>query len=133
VNKVNIGTVENPKMASIGDYWDEKTVESITELLREYNDLFPTTFTEMKGIAGELGEMKIPLRAEARPIRQRPYRLNPIYKQKVKAEIDRMLEARNHRTSGRIRMDKPNGSSGEKTRRDKDMHRLEEVERCMPT
>jgi hypothetical protein len=70
VKKVNIGTVENPKMASIGDYWDEQTVESITELLCEYNDLFPTMFTEMKGIAGELGEMKIPLRAEARPIRQ---------------------------------------------------------------
>jgi hypothetical protein len=47
----------------------------------------------MKGIAGEVGEMKIPLRAKARPIRQRPYRLNPIYKQKVKYEIDRMLEA----------------------------------------
>ena len=24
VKKFNIGTVENPKMASIGDYWDEK-------------------------------------------------------------------------------------------------------------
>jgi hypothetical protein len=47
-----------------------KQVESITELLCEYNDLFPTTFTEMKGIVGELGEMKIPLRAEVRPIRQ---------------------------------------------------------------
>jgi hypothetical protein len=30
VNKVSIGTNEQPKMASIGDYWDEKTVESIT-------------------------------------------------------------------------------------------------------
>jgi hypothetical protein len=57
VKKFNIGRVENPKMASIGDYWDEKTIESITELLREYNDLFSTTFTEMKGIVGELGEM----------------------------------------------------------------------------
>jgi predicted RNA-binding protein YlxR (DUF448 family) len=47
----------------------------------------------MKGIAGELGEMKTPLRTEVRPIRQRPYRLNPIYKHKVKDEIDRMLEA----------------------------------------
>jgi hypothetical protein len=80
-------------MVSIGDYWDEQTMESITELLHEYNDLFPTTFTEMKGIEGELGEMKIPLRAEERPIRHRPYRLNPIYNQKVKAEIDKMLEA----------------------------------------
>jgi hypothetical protein len=45
IKKFNIRTVENPKMANIGDYWDEKIVESITELLREYNDLFPTTFT----------------------------------------------------------------------------------------
>ena len=92
VNKVNIGTVENPKMASIGDYWDEQTVESITELLRKYIDLFPTTFKKMKGIAGELGEMKIPIRPESRAIIKQPYRLNLIYKQKVKTEIDRMLE-----------------------------------------
>ena len=45
VKKVNIDTVEHPKMANIGDYWDEKTMESITKLLREYNDLFPTKFT----------------------------------------------------------------------------------------
>ena len=70
VKKVNIGTTEHPKMANIGDYWDEPTVERITELLRKYNDLFPTKFTEMNGIEGELGEMKIPLRPEARPIRQ---------------------------------------------------------------
>ena len=47
----------------------------------------------MKGIVGELGKMKIPLKPEARPIRKTPYRLNPVYKQKVKEEIDKMLEA----------------------------------------
>jgi hypothetical protein len=62
VNKVNIRTIEIPKIAIIGDYWDEKTIEIITKLLREYNEMFTTTFTEMKGIEGELGEMKIPLR-----------------------------------------------------------------------
>jgi hypothetical protein len=30
VKKVNIRTTEKPKMANIGDYWDEQTVESIT-------------------------------------------------------------------------------------------------------
>jgi hypothetical protein len=85
--KSTLGHERNPKMASIGDYWDEKTLERITELLHEYNDLFPTTFTEMKGIAGELGEMKIPLKPEARPVRQRPYRLNPVYKKKVKEKL----------------------------------------------
>jgi hypothetical protein len=37
--------------------------------------------------------VKIHLKPEARPIRKRTYRLNPVYKQKVKEEIDRMLEA----------------------------------------
>jgi CTP:phosphocholine cytidylyltransferase-like protein len=55
VNKFNIGTTENPKMSNIGDYWDEQTVKKIIELLREYSDLFPTTFIEMKRIGGEIG------------------------------------------------------------------------------
>jgi len=70
IKKANIGTTEQPKMASIGDYWDKQMLESITELLREYNKIFPTTFIEMKGIVGELGEIKIPLKPEERPIKQ---------------------------------------------------------------
>jgi hypothetical protein len=61
VKKVNIGIEENPKIASIGDYWDNQTVERITKLLREYSDLFLATFSEMKGVAVEFGEMKISL------------------------------------------------------------------------
>jgi hypothetical protein len=94
IKKVNIGTKENPKIASIGDYWDNETMEKITKLMREYSDLFPTTISDMKGVVRELGEMKIPIRPEARPVRQRPYRLNLIYKHKVKAELDIMLELR---------------------------------------
>jgi hypothetical protein len=47
----------------------------------------------MKGIKGPMGEMKIPLKLDARPVNQIPYRLNPKYKQKVKIELDKMLEA----------------------------------------
>ena len=47
----------------------------------------------MKGIKGPMGEMNVPLRSDARPINQRPYRLNPKYKKKVKIELDIMLEA----------------------------------------
>jgi hypothetical protein len=93
IKKVNIRTGEKPKIANIGDYWDSETMEKIIELLREYSDLFPTTFSYMKGVVGELGEMMIPLRPKARPVRQTPYRLNPIYKQKVKTKIDTMLES----------------------------------------
>jgi hypothetical protein len=46
----------------------------------------------MKGIKWPMGEMNIPLKPNARPFKQRPYRLNPKYKEKVKIELDRMLE-----------------------------------------
>jgi hypothetical protein len=92
IKKVNIGILENPKFVQICDYWNDETVEKVAELLREYHDLFPTTFSKMKGIAGDLGEMNIPLKLGAKPIRQRPYRLNPSYKGKVKTKIDKMLD-----------------------------------------
>jgi hypothetical protein len=47
----------------------------------------------MKGIKGPMGEMRIPLKPYARPVKHRTYRLNPKYKEKVKIELDRMLEA----------------------------------------
>jgi hypothetical protein len=47
----------------------------------------------MKGIKGPMGEMKVPLKPDARPVKMRPYRLNPKYKEKVRIELDRMLEA----------------------------------------
>jgi hypothetical protein len=47
----------------------------------------------MKGIKGCMGEMRIPLKTYARPFKQRPYILNPKYKEKVKIKLDRMLEA----------------------------------------
>jgi hypothetical protein len=79
-------------MENVGNYWDDSTLSKITELLHEYQDLFPTKFTDMKGIKGPMGEMKIPLRLDARPIKHRPYRMNPKYKQKFRIELDRMLE-----------------------------------------
>ena len=35
--------------------------------------------------------MKITLKPDAKPFKQRPYRLNPKYKEKVRLELDKML------------------------------------------
>jgi hypothetical protein len=48
IKKIDIGTEQTPKLANVGDYWDTATIDKITELLREYQDLFPTKFTDMK-------------------------------------------------------------------------------------
>ena len=90
--KVNIGSEDSPKFANIGDYWDEEIVAKITDLLHEFQDLFPMNFKEMKGIVGYLGKMKMPLKPNARSVKQHPYRLNMHYKEKVKEKLDRMLE-----------------------------------------
>ena len=70
VKKVNIGSPENPKFANIGDYWDDETMGNITDLLHEFQDLFPTKFSKMKGIFRDLGKMKIPLRPDTKLVKQ---------------------------------------------------------------
>jgi hypothetical protein len=69
IKKVNIGIEQTPKLANVGDYWDASTIDKITELLHEYQDLFPTKFTDMKGIKGNMGEMRIPLKPDANPVK----------------------------------------------------------------
>ena len=73
---------------------DDEMVSKITDILHEFQDLFPTNFSEMKGIVDDMGEMKIPLKLDAKPVKIRPYRLNQRYKEKVKVELDCMLDVR---------------------------------------
>lgn len=80
-------------MVPLGDYWDEETTKEIFYLLQEYQDLFPASVAEVKGIKRDIGEMKMFLRPDAHPVKYIPYRLNPRVKEKVKKEIDKMLEA----------------------------------------
>ena len=89
--QVNIGTEAEPKFTKIGDYQDDAIVDKVAELLREYQDLFPTKFIDLKGIIGDLGMMKITFKPDAKPVQQRPHRLNPKYKEKVCLELDKML------------------------------------------
>jgi len=70
--QVNIGKKEDPKYATLGDYWDDATVDKVVELLHEYQHLFPTKITELKGILSELGMMKITLKPDVKPFKQRP-------------------------------------------------------------
>ena len=75
--QVNIGTEAEPKFTKIGDYWDDMKVDKVVEFLLEYQELFPTNFTDLKGIIGDLGMMKNTLKTNTKPVKQRPYHLNP--------------------------------------------------------
>jgi len=43
--KHNIGTEEAPNMAIIEDYWDKKIVTELVYLLKEYEYMFPWSFS----------------------------------------------------------------------------------------
>ena len=46
---------------------------------------------DLKGIIGDLGVMKITLNLDVKLVKQRPYHLNPKYKEKVCLKLDKML------------------------------------------
>jgi len=46
----------------------------------------------MKGIIKELGAMNIPFKWEVRPIKKGSYRLNIKYKERVKYQLDQLLQ-----------------------------------------
>jgi len=69
--QVNIGIEVEPKFAKIRDYWDDSTVDKVAEFLHEYQDLFPTKFSNLKGIIGDLGVKKITLKLDMKHIKKR--------------------------------------------------------------
>ena len=56
IKKSNIGSAKNPKFANIGYYWDDETMGKIVDLLNKFQNLFPTKYSEMKGIIEDLRE-----------------------------------------------------------------------------
>ena len=56
-------------MDMVGDYSDKKTSQEIQSLLQEYEGLLPKTFSDLKGIKGVMGEMKIELKPRSKLVR----------------------------------------------------------------
>jgi hypothetical protein len=59
-------------------------MNEVHSLFHKYEDFFPKTFSKLKCIKGAMGEMKIELKPDSRPVKHGPYRLNPRIKEKVK-------------------------------------------------
>jgi hypothetical protein len=66
----------------VEEYWNDMTVSEVVALLIQYLDLFPYILKELKGLEGKLEEIKIELKPYAKPIKNRPYHLNPRVKHK---------------------------------------------------
>ena len=71
---------------------DEENVSIYT--LKEYKDVFAWSYKDLKGVDPQVCQHTIPLKANAKPRKQRPYTYNETFAKKIKEEIDKILEAR---------------------------------------
>ena len=62
-------------------------------LLKEFQDVFARDYKDLKVLIHEMGEMKIDIKPDVRPVNKRPYKLALKYKEIVKKDIDNMLAA----------------------------------------
>ena len=67
--------------------------QPIVNLLKEFQDFFARDYKYLKGLVHEMGEMKIDIKPDARPVKKRPYNLAHKYKESVKKKIDNILAA----------------------------------------
>ena len=90
---VNIGTTSEPRLLSIAKELAPNQKQAMIALLTEYKDVFAWSHEDMKGLDPKFYQHKINLAADAKPVQQRRYRMNPNYAAQVKEEIDKLLKA----------------------------------------
>ncbi|KAL3701280.1 hypothetical protein R1sor_019302 [Riccia sorocarpa] len=91
--EINIGTEEDPKIIKVGNHLSEVQKKGLIKLLTDYKRVFAWTYEDMKGIPLEICQHKIKLLPSAKPLVQRPYRMNPNYAETIRKEIEKLREA----------------------------------------
>ena len=52
--QVDISNDDRPKMAKIGDYWNEEQTTKAVNLLKEFQDVFARDYTDLKVLVHEM-------------------------------------------------------------------------------
>ena len=87
IKEVDISNDDRPTMENIREYWTKQQTTDITSLLKEYKYMFARDYKYLKGLVKEIGEMKIDINSNAKPVKKSSYKLTHKYKEIVKKEI----------------------------------------------
>ena len=79
-------------MVYIGAQLNQEQVGKIKRLLMKYHDVLAWDYTDLKGIPPHITQHTIPLAEGDRPKACRTYPMNPKYAEKVKEELNKLLE-----------------------------------------
>ena len=65
----------------------------LLKTLSKYRDVFAWTYKDLKGVDPTICQHTIPMQLEAKPVKLRPYTYNETFANKIKAELDKLIEA----------------------------------------
>jgi hypothetical protein len=89
---MNLGTENDPKNIRVYSGLTTELFKEWLQVFKDTQDVFAWTYKDLKGVPPEICQHQIVLETNAKPIRQRQYRMNPKYSLMVKEEIDKLLE-----------------------------------------
>ncbi len=88
-----MGTSEKPHIVLINVAWPEQFHAKVKQLLIEFKDVFAWSYQELKRIPRSICRHKIELTIDAHPSKQWPYWMNLNYAQKIRKDLDKLLDA----------------------------------------
>ena len=87
---------EEPRLTWIATDLSQEEEELLISTLKKYKDVFAWSYKDLKGVDPAICQHTIPMREDAKPSKQRPYTYNENFANKIKEEIDKLLDARIH-------------------------------------
>ncbi|RDX89184.1 Retrovirus-related Pol polyprotein, partial [Mucuna pruriens] len=90
---INLNEGEEVKEIRVGKLMLPHVKQGLTELLREYADIFAWSYRDMPGLDTTIVEHKLPLNPDAIPIRQQLRRMKPEVDLKIKEEVEKQWNA----------------------------------------
>jgi hypothetical protein len=93
LEKVDIGDGVVPRPTYVSVRLNTSQNQEIIELLKAYTCCFAWDYTKMPGLSRELVEHRLPIKASFRPYKQGAWNFKPEIIERVKEEVDRLLQA----------------------------------------
>ena len=90
---VNLGTDDEKKEVKIGASLDSSMKNEITDLLKEYADIFAWSYQDMLRLSIKIVEHQLPMKLECRPVQQKLKRVKPKILLKIKEEVKKQFDA----------------------------------------
>ena len=84
---------EEPKLVKVAQDLSPEEETKLIQTLKDYMDVFAWSYQDLKGVDPNICQHTIPIKLDAKLVWLKPYTHNKNFAKKIKAKIDRLIEA----------------------------------------